>query len=154
MNYVYRFIDDVGKILYIGQTNSINNRMSSHFGKNGHLPQICLDNVARIDFKEIDEDVDINYIEKQLIQYFQPEFNQIHKGHRLYFIPNQHLEDWKVWKNIRPVIDPATAPNLDRKVIAYKWSAIDNMFMFVLFLLSIMIMYGLWNILNDFIKLI
>lgn len=154
MNYVYRFIDDVGKILYIGQTNSINNRMSSHFGKNGHLPQTCLDNVARIDFKEVDEDVDVNYIERQLIQYFQPEFNQVHKGHRLYFIPNQHLEDWKVWKNIRPVIDPEAAPNLDREVIAYKWSAIDNMFMFVLFLLSIMIMYGLWNIINDFIKLI
>lgn len=154
MNYVYRFIDDMNSTLYIGKTNNIRSRMSSHFGVNGHLPQECLGRVARIDFKELDDAVNVEHIEKQLIRYFQPEFNQIHKNKKLNYIPQQHLEDWNVFKDIRPVIIPKPTPMVDKEVIPYKWGVFDNMFVVVCIILWLMILYGVWSVLNDFLKLL
>lgn len=154
MNYVYRFIDDMNSTLYIGKTNNIRSRMSGHFGKNGHLPEECLSRVARIDFKELDDGVNVEHIEKQLIRYFQPEFNQVYKNRKLHSIPQQHLEDWNVFKDIRPVIVPKPAPMVDKEVIPYKWGVFDNMFVVVCIILWCMFLYGVWNVLNDFLKLL
>ena len=51
MPYVYRFLNSEGKIIYIGKTVNIKNRMQQHFSK-GHLPAECYRNVARIEYKK------------------------------------------------------------------------------------------------------
>ena len=38
--YVYRFIDTTGKVIYIGKTINIHNRIKQHF-RAGHLPIEC-----------------------------------------------------------------------------------------------------------------
>lgn len=155
MNYVYKFISDDNRLLYIGKTKNIKNRMSSHFSKNGHLPDDCLCQVARIDFKKLDDMYDVDYIEKQLIQYFQPEYNQIYKNKKVYSIPSYLLEDWDVYKNIRPIIisDPNNQFKDKKESKPYKWGIIDILFIIISILLWFMIAYGVWNLTIDFIEM-
>ena len=45
----YRFIDTMGKIIYVGSAKNIDRRIHSHFSKSGHLPKKCYDSVAIIE---------------------------------------------------------------------------------------------------------
>ena len=45
----YRFIDEYGKVIYVGSAKNIDRRIHSHFSKGGHLPKECYQKVERHD---------------------------------------------------------------------------------------------------------
>lgn len=156
MNYLYRFLNCYGDIIYIGKTTQdLDRRMNQHFGKKGHLPKECLKSVARIEYKPVDIMVNVEYLEKQLIQYVQPKYNTIWKGEKSDYIPDQHLEGWRTYKDIIPLRLPEPNASLQPQSAGllcnmpkppYKWDWIDNVFMVAFFLLAVWIMYGFYEL--------
>ena len=79
----YRFIDEVGKVIYVGSAKNIDRRIHSHFSKSGHLPKKCYDSVARIEVLKCESygkalDNEIYFINK-----YKPKFNHRDKSHNL-----------------------------------------------------------------------
>ena len=151
MNYLYRFIDYNNNIIYIGKTTQdLDTRMHQHWSKRGHLPKVCLDNVARIEVKPVDEMVNVEYIEKQLIQYLQPKYNTIWKNEKSDYIPQQHLEDWTTYKDIMPINIPQyetqLVPAINIPQEPYQWNWVDNLFVLINIILIIWMCYGFYNL--------
>lgn len=75
---VYLFLNAVGNTLYIGKAVNIRNRVRSHFqtkpaaspGKIG-----LYENVAKIDWRETDSEIEALILEANLIKRYQPPFN-------------------------------------------------------------------------------
>ena len=77
--YVYRFIDTTGKVIYIGKTINIHNRMKQHF-KNGHLPLECYKSVSRIEYQKYRTESDSLIMETYYITKYNPRYNQLQKS--------------------------------------------------------------------------
>ena len=99
--YVYRFIDTTGKVIYIGKTINIHNRMKQHF-RAGHLPIECYRNVARIEFQKYRTESDSLIMETYYITKYNPKFNQLQKSRD---IPNIEFDEkkWKLYKELQPI---------------------------------------------------
>lgn len=75
MNFVYYFLDNKGKVIYVGKTSNIKRRMKEHF-TNGHLPQECYAMVDKIFASEVnDSKYDTEICETLLIDKYKPPFN-------------------------------------------------------------------------------
>ena len=48
--YVYRFKNEENEIIYVGKTKDLKQRIRTHFGKQGHLPKECYEEVRKIEF--------------------------------------------------------------------------------------------------------
>ena len=48
--YVYRFKNEENEIIYVGKTKNLKQRLSGHFGKQGHLPEKCYKEVRKVEF--------------------------------------------------------------------------------------------------------
>ena len=77
MWYVYRFLDKTANILYIGKTNNIKRRMNVHFSSYGHLKENQYKQVEKIEYVELAHRLDMNLLEKYLINLWKPSFNNI-----------------------------------------------------------------------------
>lgn len=74
--YVYKFIDNKDNVLYIGMTmRNIDERMNEHFGKDGHLPKSCYNQVDKIYFQQYKSKDDVEKMEKFYIAYYYPKYN-------------------------------------------------------------------------------
>ncbi|WP_186326216.1 nucleotide excision repair endonuclease [Priestia megaterium] len=91
--YVYRFLDENNKVIYIGRTNNITSRMSTHFSNRGHLPKECYEAVKRIDYMILKTTNDMKIKELYYIGKYKPKFNSNDKSD-VSFVMNE-LED--VW---------------------------------------------------------
>lgn len=75
MNYVYRFENYDHKIIYIGKTGNIKNRLRQHFGTFGHLPAECYDQVEKVFYAEVGSAYNAEIMETYLIQTYHPIYN-------------------------------------------------------------------------------
>lgn len=68
---VYFFKDKNDEIIYIGKTIDINDRMENH----DHLPKECYDSVRKIEYIEIGNVKDMDFLERHLIIKLKPKYN-------------------------------------------------------------------------------
>ena len=104
MSYVYRFIDNAGKITYVGKTVNIHNRMKQHF-RGGHLPLECYRNVSRIEYQKYRTESDSLIMETYYITKYNPRYNQLQKSRD---IPNIVFDEkrWRIYKELQPIRNP------------------------------------------------
>ena len=101
MAYVYRFIDTTGKVIYIGKTINIHNRMKQHF-RGGHLPLECYKSVSRIEYQKYRTESDSLIMETYYITKYNPKYNQLQKSRD---IPNIEFDEkkWRIYKELQPI---------------------------------------------------
>jgi predicted GIY-YIG superfamily endonuclease len=75
--YIYKFIDEYNKIIYIGKTKNMNKRIYQHFGTNGHLPRCCYDKVDAIFYANLQTRVEMDIYESYLIDKYRPQYNSM-----------------------------------------------------------------------------
>lgn len=76
MYYVYRFLDEESKVLYVGRTENINERLTKqHFTQRGHLPQDCYKSTKSVEYCEINSRSEMKIYELYLINYHKPSYN-------------------------------------------------------------------------------
>ena len=104
MSYVYRFIDTTGKVIYIGKSINIHNRMKQHF-RGGHLPLECYKNVSRIEYQKYRTESDSLIMETYYITKYNPRYNQLQKSRD---IPNIEFDEkkWRLYKELQPIQVP------------------------------------------------
>ncbi|MFR7389642.1 MAG: nucleotide excision repair endonuclease [Blautia faecis] len=74
-SYVYKFLDETGRIIYIGKTDNIHNRMKQHFSKNGHLSSECYESVVAVFYAAVPTKCDADILETFLINKYSPKYN-------------------------------------------------------------------------------
>jgi excinuclease ABC subunit C len=94
---VYMFQDKSGRILYIGKTVNLRNRVRSHFAKRDNSPQPPLilrggiEKITDIDWIETDDEKQALLLENELIKKYKPRFNIQWRDDKSYF--------WVVFSN-------------------------------------------------------
>lgn len=89
--FIYRFLDDTGRIIYIGKSTNMYNRMFGHF-RSGHLPVKAYQSVAKIEYIILESQKEMNDKELYYILQYMPKYNkQGKKAHSHLF--NVH-DDW------------------------------------------------------------
>lgn len=74
---VYQFLDDQGKILYVGKAKSLKKRVSSYFAKthdNGKTT-ILVRQIRDLHYIVVDTELDALLLENNLIKRYQPKYN-------------------------------------------------------------------------------
>lgn len=80
MYYVYRFLDGLGDIIYVGRTKSgIKSRMRQHFSDAGHLPNECYNSVHLVEYIELKSQIDMYIKELYYIDKWKPVYNSTNK---------------------------------------------------------------------------
>lgn len=103
MNYVYRMLDKDGKVLYVGKTIHMYDRMCLHFGNHTlpmkQIPEDEAGRVERVEYTEIANDVDAALLEVYLIAKLRPEFNRdwVYTYTPTFVLEYGSLE-WKEWE--------------------------------------------------------
>lgn len=103
MNYVYRMLDKDGKVLYVGKTIHMYDRMCLHFGNHTlpmkQIPEDEAGRVERVEYTEIANDVDAALLEVYLIAKLRPEFNRdwVYTDTPTFVLEYGEL-DWKEWE--------------------------------------------------------
>ena len=97
MYYVYRFLDKSNQIVYVGKTGYLKKRMTEHFSKQGHLTKGQYEQVEKIEYVELAFHLDMDFLEKYLINLWKPPFNSVDKDSdiTLFSFNNAPLK----WKN-------------------------------------------------------
>ncbi len=75
---VYRFLDENGKILYVGKAKKLKNRLASYFGEKKqqyYKTRVMVRNADRIEFTIVETEADALLLENTLIKRFQPRYN-------------------------------------------------------------------------------
>ena len=87
-NYVYKFFDEKDEVIYVGLTNNINNRISSHKSGSDFWGLI-----NRIEYAKCKNSTDMRITELILINYYNPKYNKRDKIGETEFTPPQM--EWK-----------------------------------------------------------
>ena len=101
MAYVYRFIDTTGKVIYIGKTINIHNRMKQHF-RGGHLPLECYKSVSRIEYQKYRTESDSLIMETYYITKYNPKYNPLQKSRDIPCIKFDEKK-WRIYKELQPI---------------------------------------------------
>ena len=107
----YRFIDEVGKVIYVGSAKNIDRRIHSHFSKSGHLPKKCYNSVAIIEVCKCQDYATALALEQYLINKYKPRYNKRDKSHNI---------------NSRVVKDEEEYNKLEHWRIYYKFKEYDK----------------------------
>lgn len=84
INYIYKFIDYSGNVIYIGKTKNIKHRMMQHFSIShnksdkvftGHLPDECYQSVKMVKYAYVDNQLNAELYETYLINKYKPKYN-------------------------------------------------------------------------------
>lgn len=104
--YVYRFIDENNRILYIGKTVNMDTRMKQHFSSKSHLKKQgkgdLYDKIQRIEYLSCKTEYDALVKELYYINYYKPKYNTASKIKQL-IQPLEKEDKWKVYKVIKPL---------------------------------------------------
>ena len=93
MNFVYYFVDNTGKIIYVGKTSNLKRRIKEHFTR-GHLPKECYIKIEKIFAAEVNESkYDTEICETLLIDKYKPVYNKEKKFNEKYERTNYNLLD-------------------------------------------------------------
>lgn len=110
MAYVYRFISR-GEIIYVGYTGqTMEQRMSQHFGGKGHLSQECYKTVEVIEYMPLKTKSDAIIFETYLINKYKPKFNKQSKKNDAITLNIDIEEKWKLYKVVRRLNVAPTKP--------------------------------------------
>lgn len=86
---VYFFKDSKGQIIYIGKSANLKVRVKSYFKSSretlGHTKALMIPEIARIDFKIADSEIDALILESQFIKKYLPKYNVLLKDDKNYF---------------------------------------------------------------------
>lgn len=93
--YIYRFINNENKVIYIGRTQNLDQRMKTHYGTKGHLPKQCYKNTKKIEYATCSNEIEMVLIEIYLINKYKPIYNNkdLYRG-RITLTDFEKLE-WK-----------------------------------------------------------
>lgn len=73
---VYRFKDKEGKVIYIGRTVNLHDRLQNqHFTLRGHLSQECYDEVDKVEYANLSSKSEMKIYELYLINKYTPKYN-------------------------------------------------------------------------------
>lgn len=75
---VYRFIDQEGKLLYVGKAKHLKKRIASYFGnklKQANRTRIMVKNAVNIEYTAVESEQDALLLENNLIKEHQPRYN-------------------------------------------------------------------------------
>lgn len=119
----YRFINEYGKVIYVGSAKNIDRRIHSHWSKSGHLPKECYDSVARVEILKTESYGKALDYEIYFINRYKPKFNKRDKSRNLdsKVVKNddeyKYLDDkWKLyWKLKELDKDKITQSNIEDK---------------------------------------
>ena len=122
---VYRFIDTLENIIYVGSAKNIDRRIHSHWSKSGHLPKECYDSVARVEILKTESYGKALDYEIYFINRYKPKFNHRDKSHNLNskVVKNEdeykHLDNkWKVYWKLRTLDKDKIEANKKNDIIA------------------------------------
>lgn len=82
---VYIFKNSSGKILYIGKSSDLKERVKSHFNQPTYKDEIYIKQVKKIEALETDSEIEALILESQLIKKYHPKYNYIWKDDKNYF---------------------------------------------------------------------
>jgi excinuclease UvrABC nuclease subunit/DNA-binding Xre family transcriptional regulator len=119
MQYIYRFINQEGEVIYIGRTNNLENRLErQHFTKNGHLPQECYAECSKVEYAEVKTANEVRIYEIYYIAKYRPKFNVTYneEGEMSFKLPE--LEWFEFERTVEPThLDYELLKN-NRKTVA------------------------------------
>lgn len=129
--YVYKFIDENNRVLYIGKTTDMNRRMKQHFNsQNNHLKKQgkgdLYQKVQRIEYFSCKTEYDALVKELFYINYYKPKYNTASKIKQILPPPTKE-ENWKLYKEIKPIKKEQFKAN-ER---AQKWLPLALTFLFI-----------------------
>jgi excinuclease ABC subunit C len=83
---VYRFLDDSGKIIYIGKAKLLKKRVSSYFNKNHDLGKVrvMVPKIADIQTTVVDTEWEALLLENSMIKEYRPRYNVMLKDDKTY----------------------------------------------------------------------
>ena len=112
MAYVYRFVDQNNRTIYIGKTcRKLETRIEEHFSDKGHLDKECYRSTCRIEYLKFKTDADSLLVETYLINKYRPQYNKANKSkYEGQTIKLDIKEDWKLYKQLK-------LPSRERQVI-------------------------------------
>ena len=100
--YVYRFLDENLKVLYVGKTVNMHYRMKEHFSKKSHLADSGLyEKVHKIEYITCPTEYDSLAKELYYINLYKPQYNTMSKIKQVIY-PNKN-DIWKTWKIVKPI---------------------------------------------------
>ena len=95
-NCVYRFVNKVNEVIYIGKAKNLKQRLATHT----HLPSSCYSECSRIEYLSFDNESDMDYAEKYFIPKFKPKYNVAFGEREITFaIPSFDEAEWLVLKH-------------------------------------------------------
>lgn len=92
-NYIYRFINKNGEVIYIGKTNNISARIHNHLSDSGHLTKECYEQIDKIQFMITGSHILTDIKELYYINLYKPQFNYIHNHNSPAFIISDFVKD-------------------------------------------------------------
>lgn len=123
----YRFINEYGKVIYVGSAKNIDRRIHSHFSKGGHLPKECYQNVAIVEVTKTESYGKALDLEQYLINKYKPHYNKRDKSHNINSIvvkdeeEYDKLEHWRMYykfKEFKQLEAPPPKTILDRILVS------------------------------------
>lgn len=112
MAYVYRFVDNLNNIIYVGYTGrDLSKRIDEHF-KRGHLPNECYSSVSVIEYKAYSNCSDGVVMEGYYINKYKPRFNKVNKANDSMKIDIEDNQKWKIYKRFN-----VSSPACDSRLI-------------------------------------
>lgn len=113
--YVYRFMDENNRVLYVGMTSNMGKRMSQHFNhKNNHIRKQgkghLYNKVQRIEYFSCPTEYDALVKELLYINLYKPRYNTASKVRQIIDAPKK-ADNWKVYKTIKPLTEEQEKTN-------------------------------------------
>ena len=104
--YVYRFVDDKNRVLYVGKTVNMERRMKQHFSKDSHLYKNgkgdLYEKVCKIEYITCKDEFTALQKELLYINLFKPRYNTDAKIKQLINTSDAN-DKWKVYKIVREI---------------------------------------------------
>ena len=70
-NCVYRFLNEMNEVIYVGKAKNLKNRLGSHT----HLPPECYEERQKIEYVVFETEADMDFAERYYISKYKPKFN-------------------------------------------------------------------------------
>jgi len=111
---VYLFINDKGKIIYIGKAKNLKKRVISHFQKKEKIPWNFISKIKNIEYIETKNEKEALLLELEFIKKYQPKYNIELKDNKNYFFVGITKEDFpRIFITHQPKIIQPTNTKID-----------------------------------------
>ena len=138
----YRFINEYGKVIYVGSAKNIDRRIHSHFSKSGHLSKECYQSVAIVEVTKTESYGKALDLEQYLINKYKPRYNKRDKSHNINsrVVKDEEeydkLEHWRIYykfKEFKQLEAPPPKTFFDKAIIAVGYALLVGGIIFYIF---------------------